>query len=294
MKRFYLLLMAMTMFLASYAQEIRVNNAKDLFQSIDDNRTIIIENGSVLNLTEAILQLHEEDPLTYPRFKYVSPGELFGKIVRTSTGSQESDDDMDTPQKGIYIQDEENGGPRVCIAGITNLTIKGEGPVVPVLFADSQVEYSLVFDGCSNIALDHLVLGGLYLKHGKKVNISKCDLRGGSLGCFRIFNLDFVDCQIYDSPNYIIHSFHCDKFNFDHCAFYNCSNKKDEDFELIRLLDTRTVCFNNCLFFQNQGNLFRIIDLIKLKKCFVSHPIESRGDIDRIKDQRSVWFDERR
>lgn len=281
MKRFFFILIAVAFFNVGIAQEIHVSNATEFLRAIGSNKTIVIEGGSVFNLTDAMIQLHENYPKQYPMLDYY-----------------DNEKQMMSLNDKLFCLNAYDG-PEIALKGVKNLTIKGEPHYLPLLLAEPRYAYIFSLYDCSNITFENVIMGHtnkgyceggvVFLNNCKKVNFNSCDLFGcgtEGLTANNVDGLNFSNSNIHDCSYSIMTLVSCKNFNFNNSAFFN-----NGVFDLINVREgnTMSIRFKNCHFFQNKGTLFSLSDSIKVEDCFISHPIEEWGDTEIIMDNGTVW-----
>lgn len=281
MKKLSLLIIAIALFTVGYAQEVHVTSATEFLRAIGSNKTIVIESNSVFNLTEAMQQLHESDPGKFPMIDYY-----------------DNEEQMKPLNNRVFPLDAYDG-PEIAIKGVKNLTIRGGAYNLPLLLAEPRYAYIFSLYDCSNITFENLIMGHtdqgyceggvVLLNNCRRINFINCDLFGcgtEGLSAFNVDGLNFNSSHIHDCSYSIMTLSECRNCNFNNSVFFN-----NRVFDLINISGsaTTTICFNGCHFFQNQGLLFSLTDSIKLENCFISHPLDSRGDTEIIIEKGTVW-----
>lgn len=280
MKKLSLFIIAIALFTVGHAQEIHVYNATEFLRAIGSNKTIIIEDGAVFNLTEAIIELNESDPLKYPMLDYY-----------------DNEEQMKPLSNRVFLLDASDG-PEIAIKGVKNMTIKG-GNILPTLLAEPRYAYIFSFYECSSITFDNVILGHtnkgyceggvVFLSKCKKIKFNDCDLFGcgtEGLTAFNVEGLEFHNSRIHDCSYSIMTLNNCKNCNFTNSLFFN-----NREFNLVDIDGdvTSNIRFKGCQFFQNEGLLFYLNKPITLENCYISHPSDSWGNTWFIKDKGTAW-----
>lgn len=281
MKKLSLILIAIAFYTVGIAQEIHVNSATEFLRAIGSNKTIVIESGSVFNLTDAMLQLHNNYPKEYPMLDYY-----------------ENEEQM-APLNNKVFSLNAYDGPEIALKGVRNLVIKGEASNLPLLLAEPRYAYIFSLYDCSNITFENIIMGHTnkgYCEGGvvalndcRKINFFNCDLFGCGTEGLTANNVDgvkFNNSHIHDCSYSIMTLYNCRNFSFNNSMFFN-----NRMFNLVNIQGgaTTTIRFTNCHFFQNHGQLFSLSDSIQLENCFITQPMDEWGDTEVIMDNGSVW-----
>lgn len=271
----------MALITVGYAQEIHVNSASEFLRAIGSNKTIIVESGSVFNLSNAILQLHENYPKEYPMLDYYN-----------------NEEQMESLDDKVFALDAYDG-PEIAIKGVKNMTIRGGASHLPLLLTDPRYAYVFSFYDCSNITIENLIIGHtnkgyceggvVALNNCSNIIFNNCDLFGcgtEGLTANNVNGLKFNNSHIHDCSYSIMTLNNCQNCSFNNSMFFN-----NREFDLVNVRGgiTMSIRFKNCHFFQNRGLLFTLSDSIQMEGCFISHPVESWGDTEIIMDDGCVW-----
>ena len=256
----------------------RVTTAEEFLKALGNDTRIVIPGYTVLKLTPAI-----ED-----------------EEIRAAYNIGEFDiyydhyDEYNKPRLGWSDQFD---GKELDIAGMSNLTIEGEGDMAGII-VEPRYAYVLSFFNCKDITLRNLTLGhtdsgycqgGVVAIRGcQNTVIEGCDLYGcgtEGIGADRSNGLQCKNTIIRDCSYQIMTLEHCKNFSFTDCNFYNC-----REFSLINVSFCEEVTFTKCDIHDNDGELFSVSgNPIRMVNCTIDHPVGRLGEMDLVVDEGIVW-----
>ena len=206
-----------------YNNTVYVSNIRELYEAIDDNTRIILEEG-IYNISKLPFEERKND-----KINYVYNDETWENVFY----------DRDT----------------ICVTSVNNLSIEAkEGANVTIVTEDAY-EAPLYFDSCNNIALSGLTIGhqvepgscsgAVVLIDGTNVvNIENCKLYGcGTYGIEANYshNMNIIDTEIYECTYGLIRLFHTDNI-----AFRNCNMHDSTGFDMLDLQNGWNIRFDDC------------------------------------------------
>lgn len=241
---------------------IYVNNAMSFLKALGNNRTIIVEESSYINLSDV---LNDEDECRKAGIKFASYG--LNEVAKNT--------------KGIFSEDESDGR-QLTIMGLHDLTIRGERNTQIVV----EPRYSFVFSfiNCEKISISNLTLGHtnegyceggvIGLEKTNQFNITSCDLYGcGTYGIVanECNGLTMENSIIRDCSYGIMELRGADLVTFNRCDFY-----RNREYGLVFVdAECSFVTFSDCRFAQNKGLLFATNITVKMEDCEVHHQGET-------------------
>lgn len=235
-----------------------VRTAEEFLNALGSNRTIRV--NSHFNLTPALAS-------------YISRNK-----IKTVKGNN-----CYYPTSGIYVKDW--GEYELTFYGIQNLTIEGVNVATAHIQIEHYAAFVLSFENCSNIKLKNLTLG--------HVEQGACD--GGVVQMNSCSNCSITNCDLYGCGTYGICADGSDHITFSNSTIRDCSYGimwldgcsdvhftgskfiRNEEFELIGILNCAKVDFTNCKISQNKGTLFHFNCNVLFKNCTISHDSSKMG-----------------
>ena len=280
-----IILMCLLTALGAQAQatkkEITVTSAREFIDALGSNRTIVIKEGCVLNLTPIL-----NDKERFRRAGYLWTPDYY--------------DERETANE-LKASCERFDGRQLDLIGLRNLTIRGGNGCKIVV--EPRYAYILSFYRCSNIRLERLTLG--HTEEGY------CE--GGVINAVKSENLSIANCDLYGCGTYGLETDACKRvamersiirdcsygimqiMNTEDCSFTDCDFVRCREFNLVAVNGSTVTRFTRCRFAQNKGELFDLGSPIRLESCEIHHPAEySEGNIGSeyygLGDQKTTWF----
>ena len=237
---------------------VMVDNELDFISALAPNKTVILREGTHLNLTPL---LNDEEVF-----------QRYGRAFVTLT--EEAHANGAPTVVSNFVSD----GRELTLLNINNLTIRGEKDCSIVV--EPRYAYVLNFEGCNNIRVECLTLGhteGGYCDGGvigvtnaMDVTIESCDMYGcGTYGVvthnvtgFNVFRSIIRDCtygimELYDSR----------RITFAFCDLY-----RNKEYGLVGITSSCSdVTFRDCRFAQNEGTLFTVGCDVNIENCEIHH-----------------------
>ncbi len=277
-----LLLVTMTASAAVPRQRVqRVATGEGLLRALASNTHIIILEGSELKLTDAI---SDEGLRKLMKIKEIDTYDSnFSRFANKPTvGWQDYFD-----------------GPELVVAGMSNLTIEGEGKGASIIVSP-RYAFVMEFIGCKNLKLLNLTLGHTeegYCEGGvvglmgcENVEIDQCEMYGcGTEGICAEYtkNLLCTNSYIHDCSYDIMTLKRCKGVRFQGCEFF-----RNKEFTLVTVNSCTGVAFANCLFNFNNGLLFGITgENVVLEDCVIDHPDYRLGTTEKLTEKACDWID---
>jgi len=239
---------------AEEREEIDVINARDFLMALKDDVTVNVIVNDPLNLTTAIDQLIADDKLE--RF-YVN-GE---------------------PRKdpGVFWESEYDGNTLI-VAGLKNLTIKGDHEDDGFLIASPRYADVICFYNCENLVIDNFIMGHeetgdcigdvVVLRKCKNIAVNDCHLYGCGVNGLTIDhseNISVSDTELYGCSNWGINMQDARNAAFKECkVFNNGMGVTANEF-------CENVVFDKCKFYDNKGQLFMCESEIKVTNSEIEH-----------------------
>ena len=247
--------------------ELVVSNEKDFINALGNERTIILREGTHLNLSKVL----EDKSL------FVQPGRAF------------LEDAANRPKKAssMIISEAIFDGRQLTLTEFHDLTIRGERDCQIVV--EPRYAFVLSFINCRNISIECLTLGHTeegYCMGGVVgligcdiVTIESCDMYGcGTYGIeaetsqvLRVFRSIIRDCS------YGIMVLR----DIQDAIFINCDFYRNREFGLLNVYENcRQIHFDDCRFAQNKGLLFNLETEVEFYNCEVHHT----GEVGELED----------
>lgn len=237
---------------------IEVSNEFDFIGSLGSNRTLVLQPGTVINLTEALKQ---DGFFSYD-----------GRKVA---------DDYHAGRKGseqLVVACERFDGRQLELINIHDLTIRGTEDCYIVV--EPRYANVLNFYKCKNIKIENLTVGHtdegyceggvLFFENCESVRVNNCDLYGcGTYGLethgvngLLMENTTIRDCS------YGIMELH----DTHQCEFSNCKFVRCREFALVNVDGgCEGVRFDSCCWSDNKGMLFNLGSVVKMSGCEIRH-----------------------
>ncbi len=266
-----------------HSQEYTVRNEREFISCLGSNRTIHIEDGTVLNLSRVL----DDKPF------FNSPGRM-------------NADDYYPERQGdceIIVSCSRFDGNQLELVNVHNLTIRGGKNCQIVV----EPRYANVFNfyQCTNISLDNLTIGHteegyceggvIFCENSEAIHIADCDLYGcGTYGLVANVTHGIVmERTIIRDCSYGIMELHGSQY----CSFIDCDFIRCREFSLISVdIQCKNTRFSHCRFAQNQGPLFFLGgSAIMVESCEIHHPKDQQlGNVDSpafcYMDNKTRWF----
>lgn len=268
----------------SIATKVRVTNGKEFLRALASNTHIVIPKGTKIMLTEALNDEALRTELKMEEINTYQPNvDLYNRVE----------------QLGYY---DNFDGNQLVVAGLTNLTIEGEGEVLngPSIIVTPRYAYVLYFLCCENVNLINLTLGHteegyceggvVMLDHCSEVRISGCDMYGcgtEGIGASASQMIQCFNSYIRDCSYQIMTLTRCSDVKFSNCEFF-----RNKEFSLVNISGSSEVQFIKCKFYDNRGPLFSIANARPvLDECVVRHAENMLGSIDEVQYNATQFFE---
>ncbi len=291
MRPFRPLLFTMLMFLSLFAvsspatadTKVRVTNGEQFLRALKSNTHIVIAKGSKIMLTEALDNESLREELSIGEINTYEPDYSLYNHVETL---------------GYY---DNFDGNQLVVAGLSNLTIEGEGGALngPSIIASPRYAYVLFFVCCRNLSLVNVTLGHteegyceggvVMLDHCTDVDISGCDMYGcgtEGIGASQSENISCSNSYIRDCSYQIMTLNDCTNVAFNGCEFF-----RNKEFSLVNIGACTGVSFVKCKFYDNRGPLFSLSNAQPvLDECMIRHSREMLGSIGEVQWNATQFF----
>lgn len=268
----------------SVATKVKVTNGKEFLRALASNTHIIIPKGTKIMLTEALDDEALRSELKMVEINtYEPPIDLYNKVEAL----------------GYY---DNFDGNQLVVAGLSNLTIEGEGDVLdgPSIIINPRYAYVFYFLCCENVNLINLTLGHteegyceggvVMFDHCKEARISGCDMYGCGTEGIGASDSQMIQCfnsYIRDCSYQIMTITRCSDVKFSNCEFF-----RNKQFSLVNISGSSEVQFKKCKFYDNRGPLFSISNARPvLDECIVRHGQTMLGSIDDVQYTGSQFFE---
>ena len=262
-------------------KEITVGSARELIDALGSNRTIVIKDECVLNLTPIL-----NDQQLFRRMGYLWTTDYYA----------ERED-----SKELKVSCERFDGRQLDLIGICNLTIRGgKGCRIVV---EPRYAYIFSFYRCRNIRLERLTIG--HTEEGY------CE--GGVINAVASENISIANCDLYGCGTYGLETDQCKKVTMDRsiirdcsygimqiantqdCVFNDCDFVRCREFNLIAVVNSAGTRFTRCRFAQNKGVLFDLRSAVRVESCEIHHPKDQeQGNVESsffgYGDQNTTFF----
>ncbi len=240
---------------------VTVTTAREFILALKNNRHIIIKGDDALNLTEAINELVEE-------------GELESFMFQ----------DERRYDAGVFYNEEYDGNSLV-INNLHDIFIEAKGDEDGILIVEPRYADVLWFNRCKNIAVKGLTMG----------HTDTGDCSGDVVRAEYCEKLLISNSQLYGCGVTGFEADHCSDIVLRNSEFFGCSDDgislyQTSNVEVkgckiydnglgIAVEDSKKVVFDDCRFYDNRGQLFRIYDTtIKVKNSFVEHHYDDNAN----------------
>ena len=267
----------------SVVTKVKVTNGREFLRALASNTHIIIPKGTKIMLTEALDDEALRSELKMEEINTYQPNvDLYSKVEKL----------------GYY---DNFDGNQLVVAGLTNLTIEGEGEVLngPSIIVSPRYAYVLYFLCCEDVNLINLTLGHteegyceggvVMLDHCSEVRISGCDMYGCGTEGIGASESEMIKCfnsYIRDCSYQIMTLTRCSDVKFSQCEFF-----RNKEFSLVNVSSSSEVSFTKCKFYDNRGPLFSIANSRPvLDECVVHHAQNMLGSIDELQYNATQFF----
>lgn len=237
---------------------VTVTDERGLLDALKDNTTILLPEGTRLNLS-----------------KVLGKASCFKGEGRAYEGYVEPHMQSGEP---TLVSESVFDGHQLTVVNLRNVTISGSDDCHIVV--DPAYAYVLNFVQCENIRIENVTMGhtaegyctggvvGMYRCSG--MEIDSCDLYGcGAYGLVADTTRDVTMTRtiIRDCSYGIMQLFGCSGATFSECSFY-----RNREYSLVTVdAGCSGVLFEACRFFENHGLLFDLQSTIELKSCGIVH-----------------------
>jgi hypothetical protein len=162
-----------------------------------------------------------------------------------------------------YRYSEEYDGLELVISGVQNLTILGLGPGKSHLVTRPLYGDVLVFDQCTNVTVEKLRAGHgpergqctggvLNFINCKNVTVRACVLYGSGMQGLEtsgVNGLKVSDTVIEDCTYHVM-----TLAGTRNAEFTNCQFRRNQEFDMVNLSDSKAIVFRRCTFEDNTSN----------------------------------------
>ena len=237
---------------------VTVRDERGFLDALKDNTTIILPEGTRLNLSRVLDKASG----------FKGEGRAYEGYVEPHMQSGEP----------TLVSESVFDGHQLTVVNLRNVTISGGDDCHIVV--DPAYAYVLNFVQCENIRIENVTMGhtaegyctggvvGMYRCSG--MEIDSCDLYGcGAYGLVADTTRDVTMTRtiIRDCSYGIMQLFGCSGATFSECSFY-----RNREYSLVTVdAGCSGVLFEACRFFENRGLLFDLQSRIQLRSCGIVH-----------------------
>lgn len=237
---------------------VTVTDERGFLDALKDNTTIILPEGTRLNLSRVLDKASG----------FKGEGRAYEGYVEPHMQSGEP----------TLVSESVFDGHQLTVVNLRNVTISGGDDCHIVV--DPAYAYVLNFVQCENIRIENVTMGhtaegyctggvvGMYRCSG--MEIDACDLYGcGAYGLVADTTRDVTMTRtiIRDCSYGIMQLFGCSGAIFSECSFY-----RNREYSLVTVdAGCSDVLFEACRFFENRGLLFDLQSRIQLRSCGIVH-----------------------
>lgn len=248
---------------------ITVKNARQFIEALGNDRTIVIDSKTPLNITETLSAMIEERRINIGNPYYTMNDEDYPITTPPSPTALET-----------VTYCECFDGPGLQIRDLSGLTIRAKKGMATLL-ATPRYANVLEFINCDGIVLDHLILGhteegycdkGVVEFDGCSIcQIDDCEFFGCGTEGFVFYACTGITVNrssVYDCSYHTMHVNQSSFIRFNDCRFYN-----NREYEQVNIYNSECVCFTHCTFDNLTGSLFSMSQYVNFYGC-VFHDCE--------------------